>query len=265
MLFIPNDDSDDDNASENERSVIVHRPVQAGVFSFHNGTEEALFIEIQNRLKSSEDKTPSFILGVVDSFCYSRHWMMNIGDMKGAFLDDALLLTQSQVLGGGEMVLEIGSYCGYSSTRIAMQLRPAGRLVSVECARTCVQWTQRMLRLASLDDRVDVLEGTISSRLEDLRAYGSFDLVFIDHDKDAYLSDLRLLEAHGLVRAGSVVVADNVLMNGDRMHGYLAHVRNPSGPYVTSTLYRSSIEYSTAKEVGPGDALEDGVEVSVYR
>jgi len=192
---------------------------------------------------------------------------MNIGDLKGVHLDNALLGVLSNVPNGEENVLEIGSYCGYSSTRIAMRLRPGGRLVSVECAPQCVAWTKRMLGLTNLSDRCDVLEGTLASRLDDLKcAHGSrgFDLVFLDHDKDGYLSDLCLLEACGLVRSGTVVVADNVLMHGQGMVAYLAHVRNAQGAYCSSELHRGTVEYSAVDSTSPG-GLEDGVEVSVFR
>ena len=39
---------------------------------------------------------------------------------------------------------------------------------------------------------------------------GPFDLVFIDHWKPLYLPDLQAIERHGLLRSGSIVVADNV-------------------------------------------------------
>ena len=42
----------------------------------------------------------------------------------------------------------------------------------------------------------------------------SVDLVFIDHDKSVYLSDLRLILGQGWLRRGALVVADNVKFPG---------------------------------------------------
>ena len=36
------------------------------------------------------------------------------------------------------------------------------------------------------------------------------DVLFVDHAKERYLPDLRLIEEAGLLRDGSVVCADNV-------------------------------------------------------
>jgi len=40
------------------------------------------------------------------------------------------------------------------------------------------------------------------------------DVLFVDHEKTLYLDDLRLVEAAGLLNAGAVVAADNVLSFG---------------------------------------------------
>jgi len=40
------------------------------------------------------------------------------------------------------------------------------------------------------------------------------DFLFIDHVAPLFLSDLKVIEAHNLLKKGSVVVADNVLIPG---------------------------------------------------
>ena len=40
------------------------------------------------------------------------------------------------------------------------------------------------------------------------------DFVFIDHWNDLYVRDLKLLEAHGLLRKGTVIMADNLIFPG---------------------------------------------------
>jgi hypothetical protein len=51
---------------------------------------------------------------------------------------------------------------------------------------------------------------------------GPFDFVFLDHDKDCYLKDLRLLEEKRLITQNCEVVADNVVFPG--APGYLEYV-----------------------------------------
>jgi predicted O-methyltransferase YrrM len=48
------------------------------------------------------------------------NWMMNIGNVKGQYLDDALRSKQPK------WVMELGAYCGYSAVRIA-RLLPHGK------------------------------------------------------------------------------------------------------------------------------------------
>jgi len=47
-----------------------------------------------------------------------------------------------------------------------------------------------------------------------IKQKGPFDLIFIDHIKNAYLSDLKLLESNGGVKAQTVVVGDNIIYPG---------------------------------------------------
>jgi catechol O-methyltransferase len=101
---------------------------------------------------------------------------------------------------------------------------------------------------AALDARVEVIHGTADAVIPPRRV--PFDLVFIAHWKDLYLPDLTRLEAHGLLRSGSVVVADNVGFFD--VNEYLEYVRS-SGRY-TSRNVASSVEYR--------DELPDAVENS---
>jgi hypothetical protein len=69
------------------------------------------------------------------------------------------------------------------------------------------------------------------------------DFLFIDHDKDAYLTDLKRLEREGLVRTGSIVVADNVLFA--RIDDYREYVQSlaKQGIVTTETIL-CQIEYA---------------------
>jgi catechol O-methyltransferase len=82
---------------------------------------------------------------------------------------------------------------------------------------------------------------------------GHFDLVFLDHWKDLYKSDLQLIEQRHLIGPGSIVVADNV----GKIFApevYLNYVRN-CGHYDCEHR-EATIEYTS---------VPDAVEISVYR
>lgn len=189
---------------------------------------------------------PVALLAGLDDFARRRRFLMNVGDRKGPML--AALV---RGLPEGARVLELGAFVGYSAVLMARALPPGGRLVSVEYDPVAAEVAADMVAHAGLAERVELRRGDSADVIP---ALGSpFDLVFIDHWKNLYLRDLQALERHGLLRPGSVVVADNVgPMFG--AHEYLGYVRG-SGRY--STRYeQSTLEYSE---------LEDGVEISIYK
>lgn len=81
----------------------------------------------------------------------------------------------------------------------------------------------------------------------------AFDMVFLDHDKSFYLSDLKLLISEGFLKRGAVVIADNVLTPG--APDYLAYVEE-SEDFVTER-HETEVEYMRH--------LRDMVTVSVYQ
>lgn len=71
---------------------------------------------------------------------------------------------------------------------------------------------------------MDVVNGILTDKIESvkklLEAQGRkvFDFVFIDHDKNYYLSDFLLLKEHGLVGKGTILFADNMRIPGSPMY-----------------------------------------------
>jgi len=105
----------------------------------------------------------------------------------------------------------------------------------------------KIIEFAGLEQRVTVVVGTVSTRLQSLQSqYGvrAIDLLFIDHEKTQYLPDLKLIEQSGLLRAGSVIVGDNILYPGSPdFRAYLAGV--------DGRVYRT-VEHDTVLEYGGG-------------
>jgi catechol O-methyltransferase len=189
---------------------------------------------------------PESVLAALDRFGREHAFLMNVGDRKGEILDAELRRARPA------RVLEIGAFCGYSAVRMARLLREwGGSLRSVEASRTHAEVARETVALAGLADHVEVIHGKAEDVIPTLA--GPLDLVFLDHWKDLYLPDLRRIEAHGLLRPGSVVVADNVGLFdvGD----YLGYVRS-CGRYESRNV-ASTVEYR--------DALPDAVEISTFR
>ena len=189
---------------------------------------------------------PAAVLAALDRFGRERSFLMNVGDRKGEILDAEVLRMRPL------LALEIGAYCGYSAVRIARLLREwGGRLISLEASPGNAEVARAMLELAGLRGVAEVRTAKAEEAIPSLGA--PFDLVFLDHWKDLYLPDLLRLEVHGLLRPGSVVVADNVgLFDAS---AYFQHVRG-SGRYDSRNV-ASTVEYR--------DELPDAVEISVFR
>jgi catechol O-methyltransferase len=83
-----------------------------------------------------------------------------------------------------------------------------------------------LVDLAGLSDVVKVVVGKSDASIARLYHGGLLehvDLMFLDHYKPAYATDLKLCEELGLITPGSVLAADNVIYPGNPP--YLEYVR----------------------------------------
>lgn len=118
-------------------------------------------------------------------------------------------------LTGARLVLEVGTFTGYSALCMARALAPGGRLITCELSERWSDIGAGYWERAGAEDRIDVRIGDASVTLEKLLAEhgpGSFDLVFIDADKESYLKYYEL--SLRLVRDQGLIVADNTLFFG---------------------------------------------------
>jgi caffeoyl-CoA O-methyltransferase len=108
------------------------------------------------------------------------------------------------------LVVEIGTYAGYSALAMAAALPPGGRVVTLELQDTHADFAQRHIDASPYADRIEIVRGPALESLA--RLDGPFDLVFIDADKtgypDYYEAALAKLAPSGLI------VADNTLRDG---------------------------------------------------
>jgi catechol O-methyltransferase len=184
------------------------------------------------------------VIAKVDEFAYEKSFLINIGDEKGELLDAAVRRANA------ELVLELGTYCGYGSLRIA-RAAPSARVFSVELSAANAQIAQRIWEHAGISDRVTCVVGTIGDRGATLDALaneygfaaGTLDLLFIDHDKSAYLPDLQSILGRGWLHTGSIVVADNMLIPGSPK--YREYMREQQGKLFSTTEHKTHGEYQT--------------------
>jgi catechol O-methyltransferase len=181
----------------------------------------------------------------VDEFCYERSFMINVGDEKGEILDAAIRRAQPRLL------LELGTYCGYSALRMARVMPEGARLVSIEFNADNAGIARRILGHAGIGEEVTVLVGTLDdggttiARLEAEHGFagGSLDFAFLDHDKAAYLPDLRRILDRGWLHPGSVVVADNIKRPG--VPDYREFMRTEEGRGWRTREHKTHAEYQS--------------------
>ena len=207
-----------------------------------DGREEALaaYVDAHARRGDVDD-----VIRVIDEFCETRSVLMNVGHEKGEILDGAVRRAAPAVL------LELGTYCGYSGLRIARSMPPGARLYSIEYSAANAEIAQRIWAHAGVDDRLTVVVGTLGdggATIGRLRQeWGSadevVDFVFIDHDKKAYLPDLERILEQCWLHPGSLVVADNVRFPG--APEYRAYLRRAEGRTWRTTEHATHVEYQS--------------------
>jgi catechol O-methyltransferase len=184
-------------------------------------------------------------IAVLDDFGYRRKLLINVGDEKGAILEQAVRRVAPR------RALELGAYLGYSALRIARALPPGGHLLSVELIPANAEIARRIAAHAGVADRVTFVVGALGDggrTLANLRAQhglsaASVDFVFIDHAKDEYLPDLgRILEA-GWLHPGSVVVADNLRFPGSPP--YRRYMEAEEGTRWRTVRHQAHAEYQS--------------------
>lgn len=125
------------------------------------------------------------------------------------------LLNMLARLQGARTILEIGTLGGYSTIWLARALPAGGRLVTLEADPAYAEVARANIARAGLADVVEVRVGPALETLPALAAegYGPFDVVFIDADKPS--NPDYLAWSVELTRPGSLIIADNVVRDGD--------------------------------------------------
>ncbi|HRH38100.1 MAG TPA: O-methyltransferase [Flavobacteriales bacterium] len=130
--------------------------------------------------------------------------MMLSGHLVGRFLS-----TMSKLL-APKLVIDIGTFTGYSSLCMAEGLAPGGAVHTIDINEMLAPMVDRYLRKAGYHDRVFqhlAPAAEVVPRIE-----GVIDMVFIDADKPGYAHYFDLVIDR--VRPGGLIIADNVLWDG---------------------------------------------------
>ncbi len=128
------------------------------------------------------------------------------GHIQGKLLE---LLVRMQC---PKRVLEIGTFTGYSALCIAAGLEEGAELHTIEVDDELETFAAEFFERSAHRDKI---HQHIGSALDVAPAIGGqFDMVFIDGDKREYPAYYNMLFDRGLIRSGSMLIADNILWSG---------------------------------------------------
>ena len=139
----------------------------------------------------------------------TTHRELERPQMLSGVLDGGLLCALVHAT-RARLVLEIGTFSGYSAVSMAGALPPGGRIVTCEIDERSAEVARRHFDASPLGERIELRVGPALETIASLD--GPFDLVFIDADKagyrDYYEAVLPKLAPHG------VIAVDNTLWGG---------------------------------------------------
>ncbi|KAI9693877.1 MAG: hypothetical protein M1822_003148 [Bathelium mastoideum] len=191
---------------------------------FDDGREIELLHYIYNRSDLDAIRgSPKRLLAAIDEYARTKNYLMNVGEDKGRIVTNLIEEVKPKTM------VECGGYIGYSCILFGDAVKRSGgqRYYSLERHPAFGAIIMSLVDLAGLSDVVKVITGSSDASIRRLHGNGDLkhiDLMFLDHYKPAYTTDLKLCEELRLITPGSVLAADNVIKPGNPP--YLEYVRS---------------------------------------
>jgi predicted O-methyltransferase YrrM len=134
---------------------------------------------------------------------------MQIAPEQGALMGMLVALLQAR------RIVEVGTFTGYSALAMALAMPEGGRITCCDVSVPFTDIARKAWREAGVADRIDLRIAPAVDTLDLLLAEGragTFDLAFVDADKENYVAYHERCLA--LLRPGGVTLFDNVLWSG---------------------------------------------------
>ena len=109
-------------------------------------------------------------------------------------------------------VLELGCAIGYSAILMSEYLPEGGHITTIENYDKRIVEAKANIQMAGLENTITLLEGDAMEVKKDLEDE-KYDFVFMDAAKAQYINFLP--EVMRLMKPGAILIADNVLQDGD--------------------------------------------------
>jgi caffeoyl-CoA O-methyltransferase len=148
----------------------------------------------------------SDVLQELRTHCYEHY---EDSSMLSGFFQGRVLSMLSHMI-RPKVVLEIGTYLGYSALCFAEGLAPEGKVITLDVQEDTNAVARSFVERTEFRDRIEFHLGNAIDVIPTLPA--TFDMVFIDADKPNYSNYYDLV--FDRVRSGGYIIADNVLWSG---------------------------------------------------
>lgn len=129
--------------------------------------------------------------------------------MLSGHFQGRLLAMWSQIM-QPKLILEIGTFTGYSALCLAEGLCENGKLITIEVNEELKEIANRYFQQSAFAQQIDQRIGDAADIIPTIP--NEIDLVFIDADKKSYEKYYQLVFEK--VRKGGIIIADNVLWSG---------------------------------------------------
>ena len=126
------------------------------------------------------------------------------GHLQGRFLSFITKLQQPK------LIVEIGTYTGYSALCLAEGLAENGKLISIDVNEETSAFAKSFIEKTEFADKINLVLADAKEYIPTINE--QIDLVFIDADKKNYLTYFNL--AIDKLSKGGLIIADNVLWSG---------------------------------------------------
>jgi predicted O-methyltransferase YrrM len=161
-------------------------------------------------LYSAQRKYLESLQGKVDPLLQEMEEFASFNKIPILNRESAEFLEQVVLIHRPKKVLEIGTAIGYSTIRVARNLRSKGVIETLELSKENIANAKKFIAKSNCGEKINIIEGDALKIMPKLTE--KYDLIFLDADKEDYeklfYNSLNLLNKRG------VIFIDNLLWHG---------------------------------------------------
>ena len=120
------------------------------------------------------------------------------------------LLSMISKMNSPSSILEIGTFTGYGTLCLAEGLKEDGKIFTIDQNEELLKIQSKYFEESGKRNKIIQLTGNAKEILDDLNE--TFDLVFIDADKENYIEYFKLVSER--LNNNGIIISDNVLWSG---------------------------------------------------